>query len=118
MIVFFRDPRATSAKSTLTRDDHVALLRGPEVYGRRERLGVALQLDVLSDVAAHQLVGNGQHRRDCDRQNKKKQKLAIRRSMANRGVPPSHDENKREEEATGKRTRSRQVLGKFGVAIV
>lgn len=50
---------------TLTRDDHIALLRGPEIYGRRERLGVALQLDILSQVTAHQLVRYGQHRRDC-----------------------------------------------------
>lgn len=50
---------------TLTRDDHIALLRGPEIYGRRERLGVALQLDILSQVTAHQLVRDGQHRRDC-----------------------------------------------------
>jgi len=42
--------------SLLTRDDHVALFRRPKVYGRRERFGMTFQLDVLTNIAAHQLI--------------------------------------------------------------
>lgn len=66
---FLRNPPAAVAArthSSLTRNDHVALLRRPEVYRRRERLRVTLQLDVLPGVAAHQLIRNGQHRRNCN----------------------------------------------------
>lgn len=50
----------------LTRNDHVALFSGPKVYGRWKRFGVTLQLNILPDVATHQLIRNGQHRWNCN----------------------------------------------------
>lgn len=48
-----------------TRYNHVASVRGPVIYRRRIRFGVALQCHVLSDVSRFQLVRYRQHRRNC-----------------------------------------------------
>jgi len=60
---FLQDP----VISLLTRDDHIAFFCRPKVYGRRKRFRVTLQLDVLTNIATHQLIGNGQHWRNYNR---------------------------------------------------
>lgn len=66
LVHFLHDPARLPRIWSLTRNDHVALLGRPEIYGRRERFGVTLQLDILTDISANQLIGNGQHRRNCN----------------------------------------------------
>lgn len=66
LVHFFHNPARLPRIRSLTRNDHVALLGRPKVYGRRKRFGVTFQLDVLTDISAHQLIRNGQHRRNCN----------------------------------------------------